>query len=344
MSQVISFQAALARASRPEKRYLLLGNGFSTALFHDIFSYRSLKEEADLSSKPELASAFEKLGTSDFEKVIRALEHSATVAGCYGAATEFIAKLKADAQALKSILVSTIASRHPENTAKVSDAQKASCSVFLGNFKKVYTLNYDVLLYWVLLSNREQRADDIDDGFRLPDGEFGVDYRVFDSPQSPTFFFMHGGLHIYDSGSETRKYVWNDTGRPIMAQVQAAIDQNLYPLFVAEGSSQQKMTKINHNGYLSKALRSFEEVCKIKDADLFIFGHGLNDTDEHILSRIRKCGIKRVFVSVYKGSAENYDTTFISKAMSLAGSRSSMRPLEVILFDAESAKVWSNVA
>lgn len=337
---VITFQDAIGRSTNESKRYLLLGNGFSTALFRDIFSYNSIREEADFSSHTELASIFDQIGTSDFEKVIRAMENAATIAAAYSANQEFINKIKKDAAKLKQILVQTISARHPETTNQVTEVQKASCSRFLSNFKKIYTLNYDVLLYWVLLHGRESRPDDIDDGFRLGDEEFGVDYRVFDSPHSPTFFFLHGALHLYDSGSQTRKYVWADSGRPLITQVQDAISQNLYPLFVAEGSSDQKLTRINHNGYLSKALRSFEAVCDMRDADLFIFGHSLNDSDNHILNFIKNGKFKRVFVSIYKGNESDYPADFIFKAQSLSVGRTSRYPLEIILFDAQSANVW----
>jgi len=337
---VISFQDGLGRSTNESKRYLLLGNGFSTALFRDIFSYNSIREEADFSSHTELAGIFDQIGTSDFEKVIRAMENASTIAAAYSANQELIDKIKRDAATLKQILVQTISARHPETTNQVTEAQKASCSRFLSSFKKIYTLNYDVLLYWVLLHGRETRPDDIDDGFRLGDEEFGVDYRVFDSPHSPTFFFLHGALHLYDSGSQTRKYVWADSGRPLITQVQDAISRNLYPLFVAEGSSEQKLTRINHNGYLSKALRSFEAVCDMRDADLFIFGHSLNDSDSHILNFIKKGKFKRVFVSIYKGDESDYSADFISKAQALKIGRAARNPLEIILFDAQSANVW----
>lgn len=337
---VITFQDAIGRSTNESKRYLLLGNGFSTALFRDIFSYNSIREEADFSSHTELASIFDQIGTSDFEKVIRAMENAATIAAAYSADQEFVDKIKKDSAKLKQILVQTISARHPETTNQVTEAQKASCSRFLSNFKKIYTLNYDVLLYWVLLHGRESRPDDIDDGFRLGDEELGVDYRVFDSPHSPTFFFLHGALHLYDSGSQTRKYVWADSGRPLITQVQDAISQNLYPLFVAEGSSDQKLTRINHNGYLSKALRSFESICDMKDADLFIFGHSLNDSDNHILNFIKKGKFKRVFVSIYKGNESDYPADFVSKAQTLKIGRAARSPLEIILFDAQSANVW----
>lgn len=342
MNDILTFNDTLKKCPNMNKCYLLLGNGFSTSLFPAIFSYKSLKDEADFTKNPELAEIFDKLGTPDFEKVIHALEHSAVIGEIYKIPGPKIKKLQEDANDLKSILVSTIADRHPEDTTKVTDEQKKSCNKFLNQFKKIYTLNYDVLLYWVLLHGKNQRADDIDDGFRLPDDDFGAEYRVFDSPHSPTFFFLHGALHIYDSGSERRKYVWVDTGKKIISQVREAIDKNLYPLFVAEGNSDQKKTKITHDSYLSKALRSFEAVCDMKDATVFIFGHSLNDSDEHIFRFIKRGKVPRVFIGVYKDPASGYDKRIIQKAKLLGTQRTKKYPLEVILYDAQSANVWGS--
>lgn len=339
MIDVISYTKAIQISGEAKKRYLLLGNGFSTSLYPKIFSYRSLLEEADFKKKPKLRKVFDHLGTTDFEHVIRALEDSATILGCYGIDAKNQDLISKDASDLKNILVKTISARHPKKVNELTESQIMACSQFLQPFRKIYTLNYDVLLYWVLLSNLENPEVEIDDGFRLPDDDFGADYRVFDSPHSPTYFYLHGGLHLYDAGADTRKYVWKDVGKPIMEQVKEAMEQGLFPLFVSEGTSKQKLTKINHSDYLAKGRRSFEEVCK-GGGDLFIFGHSLAENDDHFLDKIRKGKIRRVFVSAYKDKKNGYDKTFLSKAKALSRLRVARYPLEVHLFDADSANVW----
>ena len=85
----ISFTKALNLTS-DTKRHLLLGNGFSIALFWDRFSYVSLLENADFTHFPEARKAFDLLGTTDFEVVIHALRQMArcismtTVTSCKG--------------------------------------------------------------------------------------------------------------------------------------------------------------------------------------------------------------------------------------------------------------------
>ncbi len=68
----ISFTEAL-NLTADTKRHLLLGNGFSIALFWDRFSYMSLLENVDFTHFPEARKAFDLLGTTDFEVVIHAL-------------------------------------------------------------------------------------------------------------------------------------------------------------------------------------------------------------------------------------------------------------------------------
>ena len=105
---------------------------------------------------------------------------------------------------------------------------------------------------------------------------------------------------------------------------------------MAEGESKQKLDKIQHSGYLSRAFRSFANV----GGDLFIFGHSMAHNDDHILNLITKNKIRHVFVSVH-GNPSKVTNKFIqTKIEKLAVRRPKMRPLEIDYFDAATAKVW----
>lgn len=80
----------------------------------------------------------------------------------------------------------------------------------------------------------------------------------------------------------------------------------------------------------------------MKDATIFIFGHSLNDSDEHILKFIKRGKVSRVFISVYKDPTLGYDEKVIQKAKLLGTQRKNKHPLEVILYDAQSANVWGS--
>ena len=108
-------------------------------------------------------------------------------------------------------------------------------------------------------------------------------------------YYLHGALHIFDAGVEIQKYTWINTGIRLIEQVRTALQQNLYPLFVAEGASSQKLARIRHSDFLSKAQRSMLGL----GGALFTYGHSLAANDSHILRLIVKSKVKQLFVGIY---------------------------------------------
>jgi hypothetical protein len=133
MSRIISFQQALQETTEI-KRHLLLGNGFSIALFPDRFRYGSLLEMADFSDIPEAKHAFEVLDTTDFEVVVEALKHCTALLPLYSTDNVAAKKMASHAEALKEILVRAIAGRHPDRPSDINEAQYKACRAFLANF------------------------------------------------------------------------------------------------------------------------------------------------------------------------------------------------------------------
>src|SRR5450755_1524428 len=80
---ILSFDRAMSKIAAASHRHVLLGNGFSIALYPEIFSYGSLYENADLESVPRISALFEALQTQDFEIVIRHLQDAARVVEVY---------------------------------------------------------------------------------------------------------------------------------------------------------------------------------------------------------------------------------------------------------------------
>lgn len=178
MIKILSFDQALRKSESYGKKHLLLGNGFSIACKPDIFAYGSLFEEAKKTMSAELAAIFAAMGTQDFEEVIRALQHAAVIVGVYRpkfATTKRM--LLSDAEKLKTDLIQAVAGRHPARPNDISDEHYTACRQFLSNFVgqgaggKIYTMNYDLLLYWALMHEEEEDALSRielshDDGFR----------------------------------------------------------------------------------------------------------------------------------------------------------------------------------
>lgn len=336
----MSFADALKDADRCGKRHLLLGNGFSIACRPNIFLYGKLYENADFSKLPPTAKfAFEALQTQDFERVIKALRDTAKIVAAYGGVKSIVDSLRKDADALRELLVQTIAASHPAWPGEISDQEYRNCRAFIGNFNCIYTFNYDLLLYWAQMHTEEGVDPDSDDGFRKQEDNYDAGYVVWEPSQShgQNMYFLHGALHVFDTGTEVQKYTWINTGVRLVDQIRDALSKDYFPLFVSEGTSQEKLERIRHNDYLAKAYRSF---CEITGA-LFIYGHSLAENDEHYLKRIEKGKTSHVYVGIYGDPESPSNKPIIARANKLTTARAPSRPLKVQFFDSATAHVWS---
>ena len=337
MVELLNFETALARA--PGICHILLGNGFSRACRDDLFAYDALFDRARDQLHPRVMRAFEALGTTDFEIVMRALRQTEILVRAYSPKrTKLARRLRADADSLREILVEVIASNHPERSIEIPDCQFRSCRNFLQNFQRMYTLNYDLLLYWTLMKDDIDELNlPTDDGFRQPkDGP--MDYVVWDmnDPGQQKVFYMHGALHVFDAGAEVQKYTWSNTGIALVDQIREALESNRYPIFVSEGTSQSKLDRVMHSSYLSRGYRSLSSI----SGSLFIFGHSLHENDEHVLECIRRSKIQSVYVSIFGDPNSGDNQRVVSRAQSLAQGRRPNQVRDIRFYDAQSASVW----
>jgi hypothetical protein len=346
MVAILSFEQVMREIQDVKHKHLLLGNGFSIALRPDIFTYGSLYENADFSKAPHATEVFKALKTQDFEVVIKHLQDAATVVEVYMPSAVALARsLRTDAAAIKDALVTAIAKRHPDRPHEIRAEQYAACRAFLSRFEHLFTLNYDVLLYWALMQSEVDRLQiNHDDGFRHPEDDPGAPWVSWQQGNQATVSYLHGALHLFDAGSEITKYTWSKTDKPIVEQIRSALDEEKYPLFVSEGSSASKKARILHSGYLHKAHRSFEACCGPAGNAIVIYGHSLADNDDHVLRAIVKGNARHLLVSLYGKADSSANKAIIEKAEKLVVQRGPTKgkhqALSVIYYDAASAKVW----
>jgi hypothetical protein len=338
--KIITFEEALEIAGDTPKPHLLLGNGFSIACRPDIFVYGKLFDRADFSKLSSSAQkSFEALQTTDFEKVIRALRDASLLLDVYeGIPEEAKIQMQQDADGLREVLVKAIASSHPEFPGAISEEEFAKCRSFIKNFKTVYTLNYDLLLYWTQMHVPEGESPSADDGFRKPEDEFEIDYVTWEPHQShdQNTWYLHGALHVFDAGTEIQKYTWVNTGIRLIDQVRDALKKNYFPLFVAEGTSKEKLERVRHSDYLAKAYRSFSEI----GGSLFVYGHSLAPNDDHYLGRIEQGKIRKLFVGLHGDPASVGNKAIVKRALSMPNRRRRKPNLEVYFYDTDTASVW----
>ncbi len=341
--KIVSYDEALHIVGGVGHHYLLLGNGFSIAIAPEIFSYKALLDHADFSPQPKIKELFAALGTNDFEVVIKSIVSAAKIVEVYDpSAKDLIADLHQSAELIKTTLVDAIASRHPDRPYAIDPDKYKIVRAFLGRFGHIFTLNYDVILYWALMQTDTDGVDRrLDDGFRNPDDD--SPYVSWLQMNSPKVQYLHGALHLFDAGTEIIKYTWSKTDVPIVDQIRTALNEEKYPLFVAEGTADSKKEKILHNAYLHKALRSFEGCCDTVGAALTIFGHSLADSDEHILRCVANGKIRFCLVGLYGDPENEGNRRMVAAAENLRKRRLEGRPrhpLEIIFYNAETARVW----
>lgn len=340
MPEILSFQEALNLVSGSKNPHVLLGNGFSRALKNDIFAYDAIFDQADFGKLSAKAKrSFEVLNSTDFERVIKALQDAWLLVQLYESKNRALAnRLRKDAEGLKEVLVRAIASNHPGLPSDISEVAYKNCKAFLGYFDHLYTLNYDLLLYWTLMQDEIPPDVKCDDGFRTPE-DGPTEYVAWDPDQSynQNVHYLHGALHLFDAGAEIHKYTWVNTGVPLIQQVRNALEMNYYPLFVSEGESEKKIEKIQHSAYLAKGFRSFVNI----QGALFTFGWSCSDSDEHIIRAISKGKIQLLAASIY-GDVDSPQNRIITQKLStIAAARPDKKRLTVVYYDATSANVWS---
>lgn len=325
---MLTFDEAWSKLNPEHKPSILLGNGFSQAWNANIFSYANLLAIADFGGREQtIRDLFARLKTYDFESVMRALLLSQIVLQTYKADQKLIEEIIADQASLKNSLLDAISKSHPSLPTEVTHDQYKVARKFLSAFGQIFTVNYDLLMYWARNKNEiEPIKWRTDDGFRHPClwKSYGHEQNVH---------FLHGGLHIFESAIGVEKHKYNKDKETIIDQVRENLKENRFPLFVSEPTYQKKKQRVDKSPYLTYCFRALQE---IKGA-VFIYGHSLDENDSHIFNTIELSEVSQVFVSVF--GDENSEANRTVKAN--ARKHFDKPGCSVEFFDASSAKIWS---
>ena len=331
MVKLIKFEEVIKKTTNP---YLLLGNGFSMSYDKKRFSFTSLLDSAIKSKiikkKDFIYKVFEKLKTADFESVMKILDNSQKVISVYKGEKKLIKKIIEDSGQLKEYLVKIITNNHPDICTDIADENKKNCVEFLKPFKSIYTLNYDLLLYWATMFDNSQRFTD---GFGENDHSIHEEYVVYKNKYGMMVHYLHGGLHIFDAGDEIIKKTYSKTGIKLVEQIKENLDRNIYPIFISEGDSKQKLTKILHNAYLNHCYKSLRNI----GGDLVILGTKLKKNDTHILEAIIESKIKNIYIGVSNSSSINHIKARID---SYNQGKTDLKKKNLYLYDYSTVNIW----
>lgn len=343
--EVQKFDAVVEHLKKRKKPVsLLMGNGFSMAYDRDIFSYNALYDFMASREDELLKTLFGVIETRNFELVMQQLDTTLALLDAFGSDTSLRAKIQGASQKLRETLLNSVRELHPEHVFKMPEEKSKACAAFLSQFidsgGQIFTTNYDLLLYWVLM--REGVSNPVD-GFgkemenplEVNEGAEPEWSNLIWGPnqEEQNVHHLHGALHLFDTGADVVKeqYTWD---RYLLENIQERLDNEEYPIFVTAGDGDQKLEHIRHNRYLSYCYDRLSQL----DGYLVTFGFNFGDSDEHIIEAINRAGnagskAPPKLWGVYIGAYSEEDVARI-KAL-----EKKFVP-KVRIFDAKTANVW----
>ena len=323
---------------------LLLGNGFSMSYDTNIFSYNALHTFLTSQEDELLNKLFGVIKTKNFELIMEQLDTTIALLQAFGSDPALQMQIESARQRLKDALLISVKELHPEHVYKIPAEKSTACANFLRLFLEsegsIYTTNYDLLLYWVLM--RQGIANPVD-GFgrelenpvEAAEGEEQAWSELIWGPNQSkqNIHYLHGALHLFDSGVNVVKEQYDGNGY-LLENISARLDEGSYPIFVTAGNGEEKLEHIRHNRYLTHC---YDRLCEV-DGSLVTFGFGFGQYDEHIIEAINKAakfGSKQPpkLWSIYIGVYSDADIQHVKSI------EDRFHP-KVRLFDARTANVW----
>ena len=304
--------------SLPQKRkvHLLLGNGFSMAYDSTIFSYNSLSNYVKTKEDDFLKRLFSVIDNTNFEILMQQLESFIKLAEVFGCDKDSLGNINKANKKLKESLVEAIKDLHPEYVFNIPEKKSKKCAAFLYNFINnggyIFTTNYDLLMYWVLMRNKFDKisidgfgrdAENVGSEHVLPKDIEYSELRWGKHKDKQNTFYLHGALPLFDTGIEIIKEEYDGVNY-LLENIKHRIDNKEYPIFVTAGSGSEKLNHIMHNKYLSFC---YEKLTQI-EGSIFTFGFNFGEYDEHIIDALniaakqgRRTGSKlfSIYIGVY---------------------------------------------
>lgn len=340
-----SFEDVLASIKKNPKRefHLLLGNGFSVAYDPKIFSYNALHDFVKKLDDKDLSTILSVIETRNFEVIMQYLDHFSALIDAFGADPALKERVNAASAKLKTSLLDAVKALHPEHVFKVPEDQSKECAAFLQTFVasggNIFSTNYDLLLYWVLMRNNlfehiDGCGRDLmnDTGeYMKPEDQIWSDLIWGKHRNKQNVFYLHGALPFFDNGVEVVKEEYT-VYNYLLANISARMEKGEYPIFVTAGDGQQKLKHITHNQYLTYC---YDRFCQA-EGSLVTFGFGFGPYDEHIIDAINKAAKRKppnklwsVYIGVYSDEDKKYIEQIESKFR-----------CKVHIYDAKTVKVW----
>jgi hypothetical protein len=297
---------------------LLLGNGFSMNIW-SAFDYKTLLEQSNLVGK-----SLELFGARyNFETVLAELTTARHVMRVAAAPDEqeLLGRLNELAAEVREGLLRAVGQVHPDADQLLRRGKPT------GPFAAPGMPVLPRLVRWITV---QARVADLFPASAPFDEDRAADWLV--SNPLPKVFFLHGALHLWRSltSNAERKHIATLDTR-LLDTVRASLeDADRVPLFISEGSAEEKVARISASPYLTFCNRALADA----EQPMTILGQSLAEVDLHIREAIEQHPDRRLAVGVWVGDIQEPDRraeVMATRATEIRGRLANCR--EVVFFD-----------
>ena len=148
-------------------------------------------------------------------------------------------------------MIAIVKKVHPDHFYKINISEKAIEQIIkeLSKYKKIFTTNYDLILYWIIMKNQDNSDDNFLDFFwnKYNDSRCCFDVNntkiLKFNEGKPRIYYLHGALHLFFDGLKEFKAICNHSD-----SLMGVLNRETHPpLFISEGSSQEKERRKRKN-------------------------------------------------------------------------------------------------
>lgn len=341
---------------------LILGNGFNMAL-HDCcpeinirFGYQDILNAVIKKCKDQNPSLYAYLSQSNIDEnekisdleILLSILNQSTECIKYcspqycNPTSKYEESINIDKKILKKYVIEVLtdAKYHPKYADIFCNDKNEDildiCASNLRNFEKIFTINYDLILYWILTNkdliekknhlNQTKNNGKFRDGFTSkqqfrPSFENRLIEHLYGHSSNNTnanLCFLHGAIHLFKDSNRAYKIVRKDSYLSLQEIKDNILSENPGSIFdsliVFDATSYEKIKNIYANSYLQK---SYDKITSIQ-GDIAIYGCNILDknknvhfgNDIHLWRRVINSGAKRVFFGV---DSEKYQLNDFAK-------------------------------
>lgn len=334
---------------------LIIGNGGAIAIAPNHFAYSDLFDFALKNGliKENVRDIFRQVEprNPDFERVLYQLWMADFINQRFELEKSQMQRIRQGYTAVRRSLIDTIKSIHP-SYGEVNE-KLVKVGQFICQFKTVYYLNYDLLLYWASLTVNHFERHRCKDGFNVQVAKvhnqktktleftdnLELIWEPYRSDRATAIFYPHGSLMLYQTRVTKAERKLGLSGDKILQKITDFWASNdAQPLFVCEGTTSEKLKSISGSDYLTTV---YQKALPRISNTLVIYGWNIGEQDQHILKQIKGHTLEYVAISIYvSGKSENSlnqtQQYFISRLDGL------IPPNNIEFFDSSSANCWCN--